>query len=204
MGASEGSTEDATSESGNGRRPSRKWLAYVGGILLLLAIGVVLVGNLAGAVVLYDSEATPADEPIDATAGELNLKVEQLGGNWAKIFLNENETRSDARFFKNPHPGADLRNQTVLGTTVTVHESIEDAKRAYDGRVEKIRKGNNPDGLDLGHEAILYKDGAAVRIVFRDSNVVGVVAYARPVGFWFELSAIEFAKLLHSNIYAAQ
>lgn len=155
-------------------------------------VAIVLVSVIAGGALADTSPATNPDEPIEADADELVISIEQLDSGWIVTGKDNGTTTANASF---GHTG----DNAFLESQARVYETIAEADNVLDKRKNQTQERYSTEKVEIGQEGYLYEHGDMVVLVFRDSNVIGVIRFHEEHGFSNKQKAKDYAQLMHEN-----
>lgn len=191
----------------------------------LILLGVILLvagGGVAGVVYsdavsiddirevtsgLSDTTTNIVSDRVTTSANELVIQISQLGLGWETdepgageilasypIFVQDIPLDAETASFENEERGERLLS------VVSVANSSEEATRTYDTYVENASREYGTENVDLGDGGLVYTEGGATVVVFRERNVFGVVGHTTGTNQPAVNQSIEFAELVTNNI----
>jgi hypothetical protein len=150
--------------------------------------------------VLNDRVTSPANESV--------IEINQLDLGWRA----DGSREVGLELFFSPIFAQDIPNDAYytafskeetneqLVSIAAVMESSNEASTQYDDYVANASSEYSTESVSVGEEGLVYTDGGATVIVFRDRNVIGVIYHTTGTNRPAVDRTLEYAELMRENI----
>lgn len=181
----------------------------VTGLFGLASAGLVTMNDIQGGIaevtdrtsaVVNDRVTTPANESvIEINQLDLGWKVDGSGEVGLELFFSPvfaQDIPNDAYYT------AFTKEETneQLVSIAAVMESSNEASNQYDDYAANASSEYSTENVSVGEEGLVYTDGGATVIVFRDRNVIGVIVHITGTNRPAVDRTLEYAELMRENI----
>lgn len=185
-------------------------LEMIGAVAVLLVGGVIVLAILGGVVGVLtssgDAGAGDAEQQlIENDPESLTLQLQQLDTGWKSYsgrtgdLLETTEPNSTSVYW-NPDESSQFSGRSVIKSEVVLLDTVNESKGVYSREVDEVTEEFAVENPRIGDDAIVYEDGKEIHIVFRYRNMVGTVAYLKPMSIGLQKSQTkEFARDMVEN-----
>lgn len=184
-------------------------ILLVTGLFGLASAGLVSMNDIQGGIAeVTDRTSAVVNDRVTSPANESVIEINQLDLGW-KV---DGSGEVGLELFFSPVFTQDIPNDAYytaftkeetneqLVSIAAVMESSNEASNQYDDYAANASSEYSTENVSVGEEGLVYTDGGATVIVFRDRNVIGVIVHTTGTNRPAVDRTLEYAELMRENI----